>query len=223
MADGRGIDEPVYIRGLHTNISKEPNPRHFIAGIDERPFKTTGSGRLQWAQKVVDPQNPLTARVMVNRLWYHIFGRGLVSTVDDFGQMGALPSHPKLLDFMAVDFMKNGWSIKKQIRQLVLSATYRMSSQPSMTAQSLDPNNTLLQHMSIRRLEAEAIRDTILAVSGRLENKLYGPSIATNLHDTPHSKSKPKKSGPMDGKGRRSIYQEIRRNYLPGFPYGWPH
>ncbi|WDE95698.1 DUF1553 domain-containing protein [Lentisphaera profundi] len=217
LSDGKGYDEPVYIRGLHTNLSKEPNPRHFIDGIDATSYNAKGSGRLEWALSVVDKKNPLTSRVMANRIWYHIFGRGIVSSVDDFGQMGSLPSHPELLDFLAKDFVKNKWSIKSLIRKLVLSSTYRMSSGPSSEALLNDPTNIYLQHMPIRRMEAEAVRDTILSISGRLNNELYGKSIAVNLHETPNSRSKPRKSGPMDGEGRRSIYLELRRNFLPGF------
>lgn len=217
LSDGKGYDEPVYIRGLHTNLSKEPNPRRFIDGIDPSPLNAKGSGRLEWAQRVLDENNPLTSRVMANRIWYHIFGQGIVSSVDDFGQMGALPTHPELLDFIAEDFVKNNWSVKSLIRKFVLSSTYQMSSVPSAQAMNEDPTNLLLQHMPIRRVEAEAVRDTVLAVSGRLDNKLYGKSIPINLHETPNSRSKPRVSGPMDGNGRRSIYLEIRRNFLPGF------
>ena len=217
LVDGAGRDQNVFVRGLHTNISNKPNPRHFMDGIDDKAFNCKGSGRLEWARKVIDPANPLTARVAVNRLWHHIFGRGLVKTVDDFGQMGEKPTHPELLDYLAQDFMKNDWSVKKMLRKLVLSNTYRMSSQANTASLETDPENKLLQHFTVRRKTAEAIRDSLLQASGRLDRKLFGPDIPVNLRETHSSRARPKINGPLDGKGRRSIYIELRRNYLPGF------
>ncbi|MBC9890535.1 MAG: DUF1553 domain-containing protein, partial [Opitutae bacterium] len=127
-------------------------------------------------QHVAHPDNPLAARVLVNRLWHHIFGQGLVTTGNNFGKMGTAPSHPELLDFLATDFMRNDWSIKYMIRKMALSSAYRMSSLPSPESLAEDPANTLLQHMPVKRLEAEAIRDHILACSGELDTTLFGPS-----------------------------------------------
>ncbi|MFT5527274.1 MAG: hypothetical protein ACI9HK_005256, partial [Pirellulaceae bacterium] len=176
LSDGQGKDEPVYIRGSHRNLSAEPNPRHFLDGINGAPFEAEGSGRRQWAESLVARDNPLTARVITNRIWHYLFGRGIVASVDDFGHMGDKPSHPELLDHLAVCFEKNGWSVKTMVRELVLSSTYRMSSTASAAAVRDDPNNVFLQHMPIRRLQAESIRDTLLAVSGDLDPKLFGPS-----------------------------------------------
>ncbi|QXD23096.1 PSD1 and planctomycete cytochrome C domain-containing protein [Opitutia bacterium ISCC 51] len=216
LTDGDPKDEPVYIRGLHTNASKEPNPRRWLDGLDGPILKTKGSGRLEWAQHVVDPDNPLTSRVLVNRLWKHIFGAGLVFTVNDFGQMGRAPTHPELLDYLAQELVKNDWSVKSIIRELVLSSTYQMSSSPSQASLSEDPANQLLQHMSVRRLEAEAIRDHILASSGELNTQMFGPSAEAYVADLPDSRAKPN-PGPLDGDGRRSVYLELRRSFLPTF------
>jgi hypothetical protein len=217
LADNAGADETVYIRGMHKNMSKEANPRRFLDAFDSKPFTGTGSGRLPWANAVASADNPLTARVLVNRLWYHMYGRGLVFTVDNFGKMGSAPSHPELLDHLATDFIRGGWRIKPILRTMALSATYRMSSTPSADSATMDPNNEMLQHMPVRRLHAEGIRDTILAVSGRLDRSLYGPSIPDALRETPNSRAKPGKAGPIDGNGRRSVYLELRRNFLPNF------
>lgn len=217
LTESEGADEPVYVRGSHKNLSDEPNPRRFLDALDPEPFHGEGSGRLAWARKVASPENPLTARVLVNRLWYHLFGRGIVYSVDDFGWMGRLPTHPELLDFLAADLMESGWSIKTIVRKLALSSTYRMASDPAPEAQTMDPENKWLQRMPIRRLPAESIRDTILAVSGRLDLKMYGPGIPDALHEAEKSRSIPSKPGPMDGAGRRSVYLELRRNFLPAF------
>ncbi|MFT5239163.1 MAG: hypothetical protein ACI9OU_000537 [Candidatus Promineifilaceae bacterium] len=217
LADGAGTDEPVYIRGQHKNLSTQPNPRHYMDGIDPAPFDTQGSGRGEWAEALVSKDNPLVTRVIVNRLWDHMFGEGLVKSVDDFGHMGRKPSHPALLEYLARDFARNDWSIKSILRKLALSSTYRMSAVPSVASQDLDPENAVLQHMPVRRLAAEAIRDTILALSGDLKLDMYGPSVPVNLHETQASRARPKNSGPLNGGGRRSVYQEVRRNFPQRF------
>jgi len=216
VTEGQRHDEPVYIRGDYKNPSPEPNPRHFLDGLDGRKLPRHGSGRLEWAGLVADPGNPLTARVRVNRIWSRLFGRGLVGSVDDFGKMGERPSHPGLLDFLARDFVESGWSTKALIRKMVLSSTFRMDSTPGPGVQEGDPKNIYLQHMPILRMDAEAIRDHILACSGKLNPDLYGPSVPAHIDDQPASRAKPR-SGPLDGNGRRSIYLELRRNFLPSF------
>ena len=216
LVDGDQHDEPVYIRGNHKNLSREPNPRRFLDGLGGAKLNGPGSGRLEWAQHVAHPENPLTARVLVNRLWHHIFGQGLVTTVNNFGKMGTAPSHPELLDFLAADFTRNDWSIKYMIRKMVLTSTYRMSSLPSPESLEMDPDNSFLQHMPVKRLDAEAIRDHILACSGELDTTPFGPSIEAYVDDLPNSRAKPN-SGPLDGGSRRSVYLEMRRNFLPSF------
>ncbi len=139
--------------------------------------QSSGSGRLELAESLVQPAHPLTARVYVNRVWQWLFGNGLVATPDDFGHLGDQPSHPELLDSIAAEFVQEGWSTKKLIRRLVLSETFRQSGAASAAARQRDPANRLLHHYPTRRLEAEAIRDAMLAVSGRLDRTLYGRPI----------------------------------------------
>jgi hypothetical protein len=155
----------------------------------------------------------------VNRIWHHLFGRGIVASVDDFGPMGQVPSHPELLDWLANDFVANGWSLKHTIRTLVLTNAYAQASvpHPDIDADLLataDPTNLLLHRMPVRRLTAEAIRDHLLAVSGSLDRKLYGPSVPTFRTDFMTGRGA-RPSGPLDGNGRRAIYGSIYRNFLP--------
>jgi hypothetical protein len=153
--------------------------------------------------------------VIVNRLWHHHFGRGLVASTDDFGKMGEPPSHPELLDYLASDLIRSGWSIKHVQRLLVTSAAYRMSSrEPDARSKAADPENRLVHRANVRRLEAEAIRDSILAVSGRLDERLDGDSVRVHLDDFMTGRGRPFVSGPLDGNGRRSVYLEVRRNFL---------
>jgi hypothetical protein len=136
---------------------------------------SSGSGRLELARAIANRDNPLTARVAVNRVWMHHFGVGLVDTPSNFGVTGSQPSHPELLDDLAVRFMENGWSLKWLHREIMLSSTYQQSATPA-EATSIDPDNRLLSHFNRRRLGAEAFRDSILAVSGQLDDSLGGPS-----------------------------------------------
>jgi len=217
IVDGHGEDEAVYVRGNHKTMTPERAPRRFLTAAATNVFSQPGSGRRQWADALVHPNNTLTSRVMVNRVWAHLFGRGLVATVDNFGAMGERPTHPELLDHLSYRFIRDGWSLKRLIRKLVLSNTYRLSTQPVVRSKRVDPLNQWLSHMPVRRLPAEAIRDSILAVSGRLQHHMFGPSVPISLKTVTASRARPRKDGPLDGAGRRSVYQEIRRNYLPGF------
>lgn len=217
LTEGEPQNSPVYIRGSHKNLSAEPNPRRFLDAFGGEVFKTSGSGRIEWANRVADPTNPLTTRVIVNRLWHHVFGQGLVPTINDFGVMSTAPSHPELLDFLAQDLVRHNWSLKALIRQMVLSRTYQMSTTPSALAMNEDPANRLLQRMAIKRLDAEAVRDHILASSGSLDRTQFGPSVPVNVESLPNSRAKPPVSGPLDGDNRRSVYLELRRNFLPPF------
>ncbi len=216
MADGTGLDERVHIRGSAKTLG-EAVPRRFLEVLSD-PSATTGptdgSGRLELARRLVEPTNPLTARVLVNRLWHHHFGRGIVPSVDDFGVMGRGPSHPELLDYLASRFVASGWSLKAMHRLIVTSRAYRMSSRPDPEADRLDPGNELWHRRGVRRLEAEAIRDAILAASGRLDRTLFGPSVPPHLTEFMDGRGRPKQSGPLDGGGRRSLYINVRRNFL---------
>ena len=163
---------------------------------------------------MTDPTtNPFITRVMVNRIWHHLFGRGIVASTDNFGKMGELPTHPELLDYLAEKFAGNGWSTKKMIRELVLSRTYQMSTVGDPKADATDPENLLLHKARLRRLEGEAIRDAMLSVSGRLNEKMYGPSVPLHLTSFLDGRGRPG-SGPIDGDGRRTIYIAMRRNFL---------
>ena len=164
---------------------------------------------------MVDPAvDPLLPRVLVNRLWQHHFGEGIVRSTDDFGAMGQKPSHPELLDWLATELLESGWSIKAMHRLMLTSNAYRMSSMPDADAEQIDPANTLLHRMNVRRLEAEAIRDTLLAVTGRLAATMFGPSVPVHLTSYMEGRGRPGQSGPLDGDGRRSIYLSVRRNFL---------
>ena len=215
LTDGPGADEAMHIRGNPAAPTKEAAKRHFLDAIDPQPFTEWGSGREKWADAAVVTGMPLTARVEVNRIWYRLFGRGIVESIDNFGVKGTEPSHPHLLDSLAENFVRSGWSRKALIRKIVLSNTYRMSTDASPKALAIDPDNVLLQHAAVRRLPAEAIRDAILATSGSLNSTMYGPGVPLNLNQMPPSRARPLKSGPLDGNRRRAIYQEMRRNYLP--------
>ena len=127
-------------------------PRRFLTALESSPYSEPRMIRLRLAEEIVAPDNPLTARVMVSRIWQHLFGYGIVRTVDNFGKLGEAPTHPELLDYLADRFVKSGYSIKKLIRLLATSQTYRMSSQASPKAQEMDPSNKLLQHANLRRL-----------------------------------------------------------------------
>lgn len=133
--------------------------------------------RLGLAKWTTDQQNPLTARVFVNQVWQEIFGRGIVKTTGDFGMQGELPSHPELLDWLAVDFMEHGWNIKRLIKQLVMSATYRQSARTTTEKQKKDPENIYLSRGPRNRLPAELVRDLVLSSSGLLVKTIGGPSV----------------------------------------------
>lgn len=215
--DGTGVDEHLLIRGKPTRPG-EVAPRSLPAAFDAAAVQdSASSGRGALARQLTDPSNPLVARVMVNRLWQHLFGRGIVATPDNFGYLGERPTHPELLDHLAWVFVhEDGWSVKRMIRRLVLTDTFAQSSRAATgRAAEIDPGNTLLHRMPIRRLEGEAIRDTILVVSGRFDARLGGPPVPVHLTEFIIGRGRPDRSGPLDGEGRRSIYTAVPRNFLP--------
>jgi hypothetical protein len=195
----------VFKRGNPAQPGEEV-PRQFlsvVASAEQRPFHN-GSGRLELAQAIVRADNPLTARVAVNRIWMHHFGAGLVRTPSDFGLRAEPPSHPELLDWLAQRFIADGWSMKKLHRLLMLSAVYQQSSDPRPPAgaadpQQVDPANRLLSHFNRQRIDFEEIRDSLLATSGELDLTIGG------------------KPGEMfaDGMNRRSIYGLVDRQFVP--------
>jgi hypothetical protein len=215
--DGTAVNENVLIRGSYQTPGEEAPRRLPIAFAYARQVLGAGSGRLELAEQMLDKRNPLLARVMVNRLWHHLFGRGIVSTVDNFGALGEAPTHPDLLDHLAHQFVhQDNWSVKQFLRRILLSQTYRMDSYPyDSHAEEQDAENKLLHRMPLRRLEAEAFHDAILSVSGRLDRKIGGTPVPVHLTEFVVGRGSPEKSGPADNAGRRSIYTVRRRNFIP--------
>jgi mono/diheme cytochrome c family protein len=172
-------DARIQLRG-NVRALGEQVPRGFLSVVSmpETPaVRPRSSGRRELADWIVSTDNPLTARVYVNRLWHHLFGRGIVASVDNFGTRGDLPTHPALLDYLATRLVEHGWSTKKMIREIVLSRTYQQASDFRSDAHAIDPDNALLWRMAPRRLEAEAIRDAVLFASGRLDRTRGGPTL----------------------------------------------
>ena len=217
MADlDPGRDFRLNVRGVYEDLGDRV-PRGYIevVGGERNSSGLTGSGRKELADLMTSSHNPLTARVFVNRVWHWVFGTGIVKTTNDFGHLGEHPSHPELLDYLADWFVENGWSVKKLIRMLVMTEAFQQSSQVTGLAREVDPSNRLLHHYPLRRLDAESLRDSLLAVSRRLDRRLFGPPI-----DPYRSKEDPTKrlfSGPLDGDGRRSIYLKMTIMEPPRF------
>ena len=215
MGQGSPFQGNVYVRGSPHKLG-EP-----VVGRNLTALGGQSGSRLDLAEQLVSEDNPLVSRVMANRIWMHFFGRGIVPTPDHFGPMGQEPSHPELLDWLASDFQKNNWSVKNLVRKIVLSKTYSQSSllNPSCDKEKVsldDPQNILLHKMPIRRLQAEAIRDSILSFSGRIDKRLFGPSVP--IYKTAFMTGRGgKQNGPLDGAGRRSIYGSVYRNFLSPF------
>ena len=191
------IDQPLFTRGNHKQ-PEAPVRRRFLEVIDRTPYPAQNSGRRELAEDFLRADNPLLDRVIVNRVWHHLFGRGLVGTPDNFGRLGEEPTHPELLDYLAGWFRANGRSLQALVRFLVTTEAWQRSSDAPPGAVERDPNNLLLSHFRVRRLEAEAIRDALLAVSGELRDQPFGPPI---------SGTDP----------RRSIYVRVKRNELDPF------
>ncbi len=214
-------DSPLFVRG---SIDKESEvvPRglpEFVAHGAQLNIAQGTSGRLELANWIASPQNTLTARVTVNRVWHWLFGRGLVESVDNFGASGAKPSHPELLDYLAQQFIADGWSLKKLIKRIVTSRVYQLDTRYDEANNTADPDNTLLWRMNTRRLDAETIRDAMLAASGALDLTPQAGSIVAQAGD-----------GPIGGErfqilneemisqanGRfRSLYLPVARNVQP--------
>ena len=202
---GGGKAMQVYIRGNPASkgewvargtleiLENEPRP------TDPEAAKNHPFSRLDLAKAIASPQNPLTARVIVNRVWQWHFGKGLVTTSSNFGLLGEAPSHPELLDWLTVNFIKNGWSIKWLHREILKSATYQLSSKGSSKNEELDGDNRFRWRFDRRRLEVEAWRDALLAISGNLDPTMGGPTIELSKNKT-----------------RRTVYASISRHQLDG-------
>jgi hypothetical protein len=185
VSEGPVMQSPIYIKG-EIDDPGPVVPRGFVTTLlqkDTPAVPANASGRLELAQWLTSTNNPLTARVMVNRVWQHLFGQGLVRTADNFGSTGERPTHPELLDQLAIDFMSNGWSVKKLIREIVLSRTYQLSTRGDAANQQADPGNRLLWRMNPRRLDAEAIRDAMLTASGMMDLNPPGGSMVGSIGD----------------------------------------
>jgi cytochrome c553 len=196
-------DSPVFLRGEAENRG-DMAPRRFLEILSgpNRPLFVNGSGRLELARAIVSPANPLTSRVLVNRVWLHHFGEGFVTTPDDLGNQSDPPSHPELLDYLALRFMQDGWSIKKLHRLIMLSNTYQQSSANNPRYAQIDPQNRLLWRANIHRLEFEAVRDTILALGGQLDLTVGGRPVQLG-------------SGEGGYSHRRTLYGFVDRRNLP--------
>jgi cytochrome c553 len=219
--EGSGADESVYRRGDPAQPgARAPRAapeliRASGGGVAAMPAGAAESGRLALARAVAAADNPLTARVWVNRAWQHLFGRGLAQDPDNFGLLGRPPSHPELLDWLADRFVRvHGWRSKPMLRELVLSRAFRAGSTPLPAAAERDPANLLFHHFTPRRVAAEDLRDAVLAASGRLDRTLGGPPVPVFLTDFLQGKGRPSTSGPADGANRRTLYLEVRRNFL---------
>jgi len=195
VLEHKALNAAFLPRGDHKRPG-DPVPRGFLEVLDARPFQSAQSGRMELAETILSKNNPLTARVMANRIWLWTFGAGIVPTPDNFGRMGEKPTHPELLDFLALKLQADDWSLKTTLGYLLETEAFHRTSTPSPEAASVDPLNALLSHAHVRRLEAESIRDALLSVSGALEAQQFGAPVAPNSP-------------------RRSIYLQQRRNSLP--------
>ena len=199
LLDSNELYEPnIFIRGQPNRIGDKV-PRQFLKVLDSnRQSFLKGSGRLELAKSIASNTNPLTSRVFVNQVWAHHFGNGLVGTLGDFGVRGDLPTHPELLDWLAMNFMENNWSIKKLHKVIVTSNTYKQSSNDREDCLKVDPENNLLWKQNRRRLDFESLHDSVLSVSGNLDLKVGGPSVSF-----------------FTGKNRRAVYGYIDRLDFP--------
>ncbi|MCB1095385.1 MAG: PSD1 domain-containing protein [Verrucomicrobiae bacterium] len=206
VREGEPEDTKVHLRGNYLTLGEDA-PRRFpvvLAGEEQPPIPQGQSGRLQLAQWIADPDNPLTARVMMNRLWRWHFGRGIVPSTDNFGRLGEAPTNQKLLDHLAVKFIESGWSIKAMHRYIMASETYRRSTQYDAASAEIDPSNTYLWRFDRRRLDAEEVRDSLLSISGLLDGQMFGQLLTDEF-------------GKYANKGKLSSYWQTRRRavYLP--------
>jgi hypothetical protein len=216
VQEGKVADAPIYLRGEITERGPVV-PRgvvQVLAAVVPAPaMPANQSGRLELADWLTRPENPLTARVMANRVWQHLLGEGIVATADNFGATGERPTHPALLDYLAGRFIANGWSVKKLIREIVLSRTYQLSTANHPQNYAVDPDNNFLWRANQRRLDAEAIRDAALAVAGQLDLAPPRGSPVAALGDTDIGRNR-NASVNADSK-KRSVYLPIIRDMVP--------
>ena len=210
-------DSPIYFRG-DLGKPKETAARGFLRILDLKEAAQPpedSSGRLQYAQWITHPDNPLTARVVVNRVWQQLFGTGIVATSDNFGHLGSAPTHPELLDYLALRFVgEQRWSVKQLVRLLVLTRAYQLSSQLDPKANEVDPGNTLVWRATPRRLKAESIRDSILAASGRLDPEPLQGAVTADFGDGYYGVNIWPTELPTDFR-KRSVYLPVPRDVVP--------
>lgn len=215
MLDGTGENDFLLIRGNSDRPGSEV-PRRFLEALGgkESPLDDQlGSGRVKLVEQMLEDRNPLVARVFVNRLWLHLMGRGIVSTPDDFGVQGREPTHPELLDYLSTQLRKNQWSPKSMIKLICESHVYKQSVAPGAFPAE-DANNDLLSFANVKKLEGEAVRDGLLYVAGQLDMRVNGGTARVYLTDFLTGRGRPGANGSMNGDGRRSLYLEVRRNFL---------
>ena len=215
VTEGDIADLPIHKRGNYLTLG-EVVPRRlpkFLANGNAPTFDAKQSGRLEAARWLVRPDHPLTARVMVNRIWRWHFGQGIVGTVDNFGVRGEVPANQALLDWLAHRFMENKWSIKAMHRLILLSSTYQMSSAGNKEAMAVDPENRLCWRAPVRRLQAEELRDSLLMVCGQLDRTMGGASLA-HVKNREHLFNHTSKDGTKYESRRRSLYLPLIRNHL---------
>ena len=227
--NGHTPETHLFIRGDHNQPDKKLGPAELaiLTSHSPAPLATndpqlpTSGRRLAYARHLTNGKHPLTARVLANRIWLHHFGRGLVASAGDFGALGAVPTHPKLLDWLADELMRSGWQLKRLHRTILLSRVYQQSSARTDQLDRIDPGNQLYGRMSVRRLESESVRDAVLSVSNRLFDRMYGPPVPVREDavgqivlgkEDLDGERKPKKSAAeFPGTARRSVYVQVRR------------
>jgi len=210
------VDQKVFLHGDYHNPGESVAKQFPIVLAGESQPRVKGSGRLEMAQWLTSPDNPLPSRVMVNRIWQWHFGEALMRTPNNWGKMGEKPTHPELLDYLAKQFVANGWSIKAMHRQIMLSSTYQMSTKAPKESREADPPNRLWTRFNRVRMSVEQIRDSLLAIDGSLDPTMGGATQAPG-------KGKKTKADPDDMK-RRTLYIPVKRGSIPNllatFDYG---
>ncbi len=226
VSDGEIEDLRIHLRGSHVTLG-DVVPRRVpvvFTSSEQIGFTEETSGRLELADWLTDPEHPLTARVMVNRIWQRHFGLGLVRTPDNFGRLGEQPTHPELLDWLATRFVESGWSIKAMHREILLSSTWQQSTAWNAAAAEIDPENRLLWHMNRQRLDAESLRDSILAIGGNLDLSMGGSLLPTE--NRAYVTSTANINLDVYENHRRTIYLPVVRSavydYLSAFDFGDP-
>jgi hypothetical protein len=214
VQEGTPVQQKVFVRGDYNSLGEDA-PKHFpvVMAGGRQPQNVQGSGRLELAEWLASPENPLTARVMVNRIWQGHFGEGIVRTPDNFGRMGERPTHPELLDYLAAEFVRSGWSVKAMHRKLMLSSAYQMASTTTPEQFQADPENRLFSRAVRRRLQVEEMRDALLGIAGKLDLTMGG--TLQSGFGTDGENSNGRLSINPEEQVRRTVYLPLRRANLP--------